>query len=86
MSQVFSCLVNGISYKLIAETCFISIDSVRKHFRNIYEKLHVYSKGEAVATAIKKNEAKILLVALLPHKAGKHKVKDPPTTIFIAHI
>jgi DNA-binding NarL/FixJ family response regulator len=51
--EILSCLVKGMSYKLIAEACFISIDTVRGHIRNIYEKLHVHSKGEAVAKAIK---------------------------------
>jgi len=53
--EILSCLVEGMSYKLIGETCFISIDTVRGHIRRIYEKLHVHSKGEAVAKAIKKN-------------------------------
>lgn len=53
--EILSCLVKGMSYKLIAGVCFISIDTVRGHIRNIYEKLHVHSKGEAVATAIKSN-------------------------------
>ena len=53
--EILSCLVKGMSYKLIADACFISIDTVRGHIRNIYEKLHVHSKGEAIATAIKKN-------------------------------
>jgi DNA-binding NarL/FixJ family response regulator len=53
--EVLSCLVKGMSYKLIADACHISIDTVRGHIRNIYEKLHVHSKGEAVATAIKSN-------------------------------
>jgi len=51
--EILACLVNGMSYKLIADACFISIDTVRGHIRNIYEKLHVHSKGEAIATAIK---------------------------------
>lgn len=51
--EILSCLVKGMSYKLIAHACFISIDTVRGHIRNIYEKLHVHSKGEAIATAIK---------------------------------
>lgn len=51
--EILSYLVKGMSYKLIADACFISIDTVRGHIRNIYEKLHVHSKGEAVATAIK---------------------------------
>jgi DNA-binding NarL/FixJ family response regulator len=53
--EILSCLVKGMSYKLIADACFISIDTVRGHIRNIYEKLHVHSKGEAVAKAIKGN-------------------------------
>jgi len=53
--EVLSCLVKGMSYKLIADACFISIDTVRGHIRNIYEKLHVHSKSEAVATALKRN-------------------------------
>ena len=51
--EVLSCLVKGMSYKLIADACFISVDTVRGHIRNIYEKLHVHSKSEAVVKAIK---------------------------------
>ncbi len=51
--EVLSCLVKGMSYKLIADACFISIDTVRGHIRNIYEKLHVHSKSEAVVKAIR---------------------------------
>jgi DNA-binding NarL/FixJ family response regulator len=53
--EILSCLVKGMSYKLIADACFISIDTVRGHIRSIYDKLHVHSKGEAIATAIKGN-------------------------------
>jgi DNA-binding NarL/FixJ family response regulator len=51
--EILTCLVKGMSYKLIAGSCFISIDTVRGHIRNIYEKLHVHSKSEAVVKAIK---------------------------------
>ena len=51
--EILSCLVKGMNYKLIADACFISIDTVRGHIRNIYEKLHVHSKGEAIVKAIK---------------------------------
>jgi DNA-binding NarL/FixJ family response regulator len=51
--QILACLVKGMSYRLIGENCFISIDTVRGHIRNIYEKLHVHSKSEAVVKAIK---------------------------------
>jgi len=53
--EILSCLVDGMSYKLIAEKCFISIDTVGGHIRNIYEKMHVHSKGEAISKAIKRN-------------------------------
>ena len=53
--EILSCLVKGMRYKRIAEVCFISVDTVRGHIRSIYEKLHVHSKSEAVAKAIKGN-------------------------------
>jgi DNA-binding NarL/FixJ family response regulator len=51
--EILKCLVEGMSYKLIADACFISIDTVNGHIKNIYKKLHVHSKSEAVAKAIK---------------------------------
>jgi DNA-binding NarL/FixJ family response regulator len=51
--QIISGLVDGLSYKLIAAKCFISIDTVRFHIKNIYRKLHVNSKGEVIAKAVK---------------------------------
>jgi DNA-binding NarL/FixJ family response regulator len=50
--EILSCLVKGMSYKLIADACFISVDTVRGHIRSIYEKLQVHSKSQAVAKAI----------------------------------
>lgn len=52
---VLHCLVKGMSYKLIGDHLQISIDTVRAHIRNIYEKLHVNSKGEAIVKALKDN-------------------------------
>ena len=40
---------------MIAATCFISIDTVSGHIKNIYKKLRVHSKSEAVTKAIRKN-------------------------------
>jgi DNA-binding NarL/FixJ family response regulator len=51
--EILSCLVEGMSYKLIADTCAISIDTVNVHIKNIYKKLQVHSKSEAVVKAIK---------------------------------
>lgn len=50
--EVLSCLVKGLSYKMIADTCHISYETVRSHMKKIYEKLHVVSMTEAVAKAI----------------------------------
>ena len=52
-NDVLSCLVKGMTYKLIAEECFISVDTVRGHIKSIYEKLQVHSKSEAVSKAIR---------------------------------
>ena len=53
--EVLRCLVKGMSYKMIADACIISIDTVRVHIKSIYDKLQVHSKGEAITTAIKNN-------------------------------
>ena len=50
---ILQCLVNGDSYKMIADHCTISIGTVRSHINNIYKKLHINSKSEAVAKALK---------------------------------
>lgn len=47
-------LVNGLSYKKISEKLFISLDTVRSHIKNIYQKLHVKSKSEAIIKTLNK--------------------------------
>ena len=51
--EILKCLVDGMSYKLIADNCCLSIDTVSSHIKNIYKKLQVHSKSEAVVKAIK---------------------------------
>ena len=51
--EILNYLVEGMSYKAIADSCFISVGTVSGHVKNIYKKLHVHSKSEAVAKAIK---------------------------------
>lgn len=46
--EVVEGIKDGLSYKLIADRCFISIETVRYHVKNIYRKLHVNSKSEVV--------------------------------------
>jgi DNA-binding NarL/FixJ family response regulator len=49
--EILKYLVKGMSYKLIASHCYLSIHTVQSHITNIYEKLHVHSKSQAVAKA-----------------------------------
>lgn len=51
--EVLRHLVDGLSYKMIAEKVNLSFHTIHSHIKNIYEKLHVNSKGEAVAKALK---------------------------------
>jgi DNA-binding NarL/FixJ family response regulator len=51
--EILKYLVEGMSYKLIADKAVISYETVHSHIKKIYEKLHVNSKSEAVAKAIK---------------------------------
>lgn len=51
--EVLGCLVKGDSYKMIADHCYISMGTVCTHISSIYKKLHVNSKSEAVAKAIR---------------------------------
>ncbi len=47
--QVLEHLAQGVPYKEIADVLSLSIDTVRIHIKGIYSKLHVHSRGEAVA-------------------------------------
>jgi len=52
-SKILKWLVEGMSYKMIADVCSISADTVYGHIKNIYKKLRVHSKSEAVVKEIK---------------------------------
>jgi DNA-binding NarL/FixJ family response regulator len=52
-NEILYSLVEGLSYKKIAEKYFVSISTIRTHICNIYHKLHVNSKSEAVAKVLK---------------------------------
>ncbi len=51
--QLLQLLVEGYTYQQIADNIFISHGTVRKHIENIYDKLHIHSKVEAVHKAHK---------------------------------
>jgi DNA-binding NarL/FixJ family response regulator len=47
--EILGCLAKGFSYQEIADQLGISIRTVSSHLHNIYNKLHVRSRGEATA-------------------------------------
>jgi len=51
--EVLNMLVQGMTRLEIAERLFVSSYTVNTHSRNIYEKLHVHTRGGAVAKALK---------------------------------
>jgi DNA-binding NarL/FixJ family response regulator len=52
--EVLQQLSQGFLYKEIADRLDISIDTVRKHLNNIYSKLHVHSRTDAVVKYLRK--------------------------------
>lgn len=54
-TEVLEQLAKGLSYKVIAQNLFLSPSTVRKHIENIYKKLQVHSKIEAVQKAKRYN-------------------------------
>ena len=57
--EILYALVDGLSYKKIAEKYFVSIHTVRSHISNIYEKLHVNSKSQAVAKVLQPQQGSV---------------------------
>lgn len=54
--EILFSLVDGLSYKKIGEKYFISLSTIRTHISNIYSKLHVHSKSQAVAKVLQGNK------------------------------
>ena len=52
-TEVLQHLSKGFDYKQIAENLHISPSTVRKHIENIYQKLQVHNKVEAIRKAVK---------------------------------
>jgi len=52
--EILSYLAKGYHDKEIAEKLFLSVKTVRTHLRNIYKKLHVRSRTEAVLKYLRK--------------------------------
>ena len=52
--EIIKGMVEGLDYRQIGEKLFVSPHTVRTHIGNIYKKLHVCSKVDAVKIAIKR--------------------------------
>jgi DNA-binding NarL/FixJ family response regulator len=52
--EILGFLARGFFYKEIAGTLFISVETVRTHIRNIYEKLQVRTRTEAILKYLRK--------------------------------
>lgn len=48
-------LVDGMSYQMIADQSYISIETVRSHIKNLYKKLQVHSKAELIKKSFEGN-------------------------------
>jgi DNA-binding NarL/FixJ family response regulator len=62
--QILAMLARGWSNRRIAETCFLSLNTVRTHVQNVLVKLGVHSKLEAAAVAVRQG-----LVSVEDHPA-----------------
>lgn len=50
--EILRLMADTSNYKIIAEKLYISYETVRTHVKNIYKKLHVTTRGEAVMKAL----------------------------------
>ncbi len=53
-NEILSSVAKGYRDKEVAEKFYISVETVRKHLRNIYQKLHVRSRTEAILRFLQK--------------------------------
>jgi len=52
--EILKGLIDGFDYKTLADKLFLSPNTVRTHISNIYKKLHVSNRTQAVKIAMKK--------------------------------
>ncbi len=51
-TEILRLLSQGMNYKSVAKDLFLSPHTVKTHIKNIYQKLHVHSRAEAVRKGI----------------------------------
>lgn len=54
-TEILGMLSVGMNYKEVAEKIFLSPHTIKTHIKNIYAKLHVKNRAEAIYKAIKRN-------------------------------
>ncbi len=52
-TEVVKMLAKGLNYKEIAEALYVSPNTIKSHIKNVYSKLHVSNRAEAIYKAIK---------------------------------
>jgi two-component system NarL family response regulator len=57
--EVLTLVAQGLNNRAIAESLFISENTVKNHIRNIHEKLQVHSRMEAVVRAVREGVLQI---------------------------
>jgi DNA-binding NarL/FixJ family response regulator len=57
--EVLTLVARGLNNRAIADTLFISENTVKNHIRNIHEKLQVHSRMEAVVRAVRDGVVRI---------------------------
>lgn len=63
--EILKEISSGANYHQVAEKLYISPKTVRKHIENIYSKLHVHNKVEAIQKAIQHKIISVFFCALL---------------------
>ena len=51
--EVLALVAEGLPNRVVGERLYLSVHTVRNHVQRILEKLHVHSKLEAVAVAVR---------------------------------
>jgi len=46
-------LVEGLSYKMLASRMNVTIETIRTHIKNIYQKLQIHSKAEVISRSLR---------------------------------
>ena len=48
-TEVLGLIARGLGNKEIADRLSLSVETIRSYLKNIYEKMHVHSRAEAIA-------------------------------------